>query len=435
VTTRARQQAALTLGRVLQQQRSLSGLLPDAIEKVELKDKALLQELCYGTLRWYPKLQFLLNQLLSKALKPKDSDIQGLLLIGIYQLLYMRIPDHAVISETVDVCRALKKQWATKLVNGVLRNMQRQQASLLAEFAGEAPVQYAHPKWLIKAIAEAWPEQAEDIYAANNNHPPFTLRLNTALTQREDYLKHLPENLSASANAFSETGLTLAQACDVFELPGFTEGKISVQDEAAQLAAPLLGAENGERILDACCAPGGKTGHILESATELKLQALDSDAKRLVRVQENLDRLQRQATLICGDALDLAQWWDGETYDRILVDAPCSGTGVIRRHPDIKLLRKPADIDKLAALQGSILDALWQTLKPGGRLVYATCSIMPKENTETVEAFLQRTSDAKEDVLNVAWGMPQVCGRQLLPQNNGHDGFYYAVLSKIAEDN
>jgi len=431
VSAKAREVAALTLAQVLLQQRSLSGLLPPALEKVADSERGLLQELCYGSMRWYPQLQLLLNQLLTKALKPKDSDIQALLIIGLYQLRHMRIPDHAAIAETVEVTRRLNKHWATKLVNGVLRNSQRQHDTL-DETLKDLPVfTHAHPKWMIKAIEESWGDKAADIFAANNGHPPFTLRLNPSFAERDEYIKALPAKLNAKACSFSSGGFTLQKACDVFDLPLFSEGGVSVQDEAAQLAATLLDLKPGQRVLDACCAPGGKTGHILETEAGLAhLTALDSDSRRLVRVEENLARLKKTATLLCGDATQTEGWWDQVPFDRILVDAPCSGTGVIRRHPDIKLLRKPADIVKLAELQLAILKNLWQTLKPGGRLVYATCSIMPAENTLLLERFVSETPDANEQTLDVNWGFAQTHGRQLLPSIEGHDGFFYAVLDK-----
>ncbi len=431
MSAKPREVAASTLGQVLQHQRSLSGLLPPALEKVSDGDRALLQELCYGSMRWYPQLQTILSQLLTKALKPKDSDIHALMIMGLYQLLHMRIPDHAAIAETVEVTRKLKKQWATKLVNGILRNAQRRKTELQEALSGQPVFEHAHPKWLIKAITDAWGNAAGSVLTANNAHPPFTLRLNPAFSKREAYLKQLPESLGASACQYSPVGITLKKACDVFELPLFEAGGVSVQDEAAQLAATLLDLQAGHRVLDACCAPGGKTGHILETEPQIDhLSALDSDQKRLLRVEENLTRLKLPAQLICGDATQCQDWWDQKCFDRILVDAPCSGTGVIRRHPDIKILRKPADIVKLSGLQLEILESLWATLRPGGRLVYATCSVMPEENSRVIEAFLTQTPDAVEYLLDVEWGIPQTCGRQLLPSIDGHDGFYYAVLDK-----
>ena len=426
--------AAQTLAQVLRHGLSLSALLAPAVERVAPRDKGLLQELCYGSMRWFPELNACLQQLLEKPLKPKDSDIQALLLLGLYQLRHTRIPDHAAIDATVNAAKVLKKHWAAKLINGLLRTYQRQREELELELADDAAFVSAHPKWMIKAIEAAWPDAAPQIFAANNGHPPFTLRLNPAFASRTDALAQLAERqLPAQVTAFSPVGITLDKATDVDQLPLFGEGGMSVQDEAAQLAAGLLQLQPGQRVLDACAAPGGKTGHILEAEPGLReVIALDSDPKRLLRVAENLTRLRPASAhkMQCGDATDPSAWWDGELFERILIDAPCSGLGVVRRHPDIKLLRKPADIAKLAQLQQQILTALWPLLAPGGVLVYATCSILPQENTQTVEAFVQAQADAQCDTLDVAWGREQPCGRQLLPQADGHDGFYYARLRK-----
>ncbi len=427
--------ACQTLTQLLRNNLSLASLLPKALERVADSDRGLLQELCYGSLRWFPQLNLYLNHLLDKPFKAKDSDLQALLLIGLYQLLYTRIPDHAAISQTVEVSKQLKKHWATKLVNGVMRQMQRNKEAIIEQFDDNPCARYGHPKWMIKAIESAWPDCADNLLDANNQHPPFTLRLNTHKCSRSDYLAELQQQgLEAQETSYSPYGITLSRATDVYQLPRFREGEVSVQDEAAQLAADLLQLQPHQRVLDACCAPGGKTGHILERQPLLEaVTALDADAKRLERVQENFERLavhnhQAEISLVCGDAAQPDQWWDGQTFDRILLDAPCSATGVIRRHPDIKLLRKPADIDKLASLQAEILTALWTLLKPSGRLVYATCSVMPAENSQLIEAFVAQQPDAHCLELDVDWGMTQTCGRQLLPQT--HDGFYYAVLEK-----
>jgi 16S rRNA (cytosine967-C5)-methyltransferase len=429
----ARAAAAQVIGQILRHQGSLSSLLPGIQTKVVETDRALLQELCFGTLRWHPRLDAYLQGLLDKPLRSKDSDIQALLLLGLYQLLHTRIPDHAAIGETVEVARSLKKPWATKLINGVLRRFQREQETLDIQLKEDPVFTSNHPDWLLKAIRHAWPEQTNRIIAANNAHPPFTLRLNPAQQNREAYLADLASRgIPGHATPFSTVGITLEQARDPRELPLFKDGGISVQDEAAQLSAGLLELEPGQRVLDACCAPGGKTGHILETVAGLDVVALDSDERRLARVRENLARLQVAATILCGDASQPAAWWNSELFDRILLDAPCSATGIIRRHPDIKVLRTYDDIKKLAQLQSQLLDGLWPLLKPGGILLYATCSIMPAENTRVVEAFLNRQSDASCDPLPVNWGIPQTCGQQLLPDEKGHDGFYYARLRKRA---
>ncbi len=428
-----RQVAALVIRDLLVDKRSLATLMPPALAKVNDKDRGLLQELCFGSARWLPQLQLYINELLDKPLKQKDADINALLIVGAYQLLYTRIPDHAALSSTVEVCRRLKKNWATNVVNGVLRHLQRNHKTLAETLQAKSAVfRYSHPNWMINAIEKSWPETSHEILNANNQHPPFTLRLNTAVVKREDYLTQL-ENAGVKAEAcpYSPYGIRLLKAVAVDSLPGFSEGYVSVQDEAAQLAAPLLQLEPGQRVLDACCAPGGKTCHILEREPGLaEVVALDVDESRLARVEENLSRLKQTATLRCGDAGNLDDWWNGQPFDRILLDAPCSATGVIRRHPDIKLLRTRADIAKLADVQQRLLHTLWQTLKPGGLLVYATCSIMPEENAQQVAAFLAAEASAQALPINAEWGEAQAVGKQLFPHTNGHDGFYYACLQK-----
>jgi 16S rRNA (cytosine967-C5)-methyltransferase len=429
----ARTAAAQVIGQILRQQGSLSSLLPATQTKVPETERAFLQELCFGTLRWQPQLDAYLQRLLDKPLRAKDSDIQALLLLGLYQLNHLRVPDHAAISETVEAARPLKKPWATKLINGVLRRFQREHEDLDRQLQDDPVFTSSHPAWLLKLLQRAWPDQINQIIAANNAHPPFTLRLNTRQESRDSYLTRLADiAIAAQPTPFSPVGFTLETACDPRQLPLFDAGMISVQDEAAQLSASLLQLEPGQRVLDACCAPGGKTGHILESADNLQVVALDSDERRLGRVRENLARLKVSAQILCGDASQPGDWWDGLLFDRILLDAPCSATGIIRRHPDIKVLRSAADITKLAQLQGTLLDNLWPLLKPGGILLYATCSVMPAENTQVVEAFLMRQPDAVCDLLDEPWGIAQPCGRQLLPGTGRHDGFYYARLRKPA---
>jgi 16S rRNA (cytosine967-C5)-methyltransferase len=431
----ARTVAAKTLGRVFSRNESLASLLPANLPSVIESERSFYQQLCYGSLRWFYQLNPLLNELMPKPLKSKDSDIQAALIIGLYQLIHARVPDHAAIASTVDISKRLKKPWASKLVNGVLRNFQRERDNLFSQYKDNPCFISAHPKWLVKSIETSWQDLAPAVFDANNQQPPFSLRVNPAYCSSEDYLNKLQlANIDAKQTPFSDVGVTLAQACDVYSLPGFSEGMVSVQDEAAQLAASLLDLQTGQTVLDACCAPGGKTGHLLEREPSLgSITALDLEEKRLVRVHENLQRLgqTQRVEVICGDAAQPEQWWHGEQFDRILLDAPCSATGVIRRHPDIKLLRKPSDIDKLAQLQLQILQAMWALLKPGGRLVYATCSVIPTENTRVIEQFMAAQSDCEEVHLDVDWGIAQTRGRQLLPQNNGHDGFYYAVLTKL----
>jgi len=426
--------AAKALAAVLSGKASLNSSLPTQMDKVEDRDRGFTQDLAFGTARWQPRLSALAAKLLQKPFKAADADVEALLLVGLYQLLYTRVPAHAAIGETVGCADKLKKPWAKALLNAVLRRAQRESETLLAELEHDPVVRTAHPRWLQKSLKAFWPQQWEAICAANNAHPPMILRVNRRHHTRDAYLDLLSEaGIAARACVYSRDGIILDAATDVRSLPGFAEGWISVQDEAAQLAADLLDLAPDQRVLDACCAPGGKTCHILEAEPALAgVVAVDLEAKRLVRVRENLERLGLSAELIAADGRDTATWWDGKPFQRILLDAPCSATGVIRRHPDIKLTRQPDDIAALALLQGELLDALWKTLEVGGILLYATCSTLPTENTEVIEAFLARTPGARELDLATAAGIKQPHGRQLLAQEGGHDGFYYAKLIKIA---
>jgi len=426
--------AARALAAVLSGKASLNSSLPAQLDKVEVRDRGLTQDLAFGTARWQPRLSALAERLLQKPFKAADADVNALMLVGLYQLFYTRVPEHAAIGETVGCADKLKKPWAKGLLNAVLRRAQREGNDLLAEMERDPVVRTAHPRWLQKSLKAFWPEQWEAICAANNAHPPMILRVNRRHHSRDAYLDLLREaGIEAAPCQFSRDGILLAEACDVRNLPGFEQGWISVQDEAAQLAADLLELAPGQRVLDACCAPGGKTCHLLEAEPKLAgVVAIDLEAKRLTRVRENLDRLGLDAQLIACDARDTANWWDGKTFQRILLDAPCSATGVIRRHPDIKLTRQADDIAALASLQGELLDALWPTLEVGGMLLYATCSTLPTENTEVIAAFLARTPGARELDLATDAGIRQPHGRQLLAQEGGHDGFYYAKLIKIA---
>ncbi len=426
--------AARALAAVLAGKASLASSLPTQLERVSDRDKGLVQELAFGTARWQPRLSALALALLSKPFRKADQDVEALLLVGLYQLLYTRIPAHAAIAETVGCATALKKPWAKGLLNAVLRRAQREAETLLPTLEKDPVVLTAHPRWLQKSLKAFWPDDWLAICEANNSHPPFTLRVNQRVTSRDAYLAELLDcGIAGQATPFSKDGITLATACDVTALPGFADGAVSVQDEAAQLAADLLLLEPEQRVLDACCAPGGKTCHILESQAQLReVVAIDLEPQRLDRVKANLERLKLKASIVAGDARAVDQWWDGQVFQRILLDAPCSATGVIRRHPDIKLTRQTDDIAALAQLQGELLDALWPTLAENGILLYATCSTLPTENTEVIAAFLQRTSDAQELPFQAAFGKAQPHGQQLLAQVGGHDGFYYARLIKQA---
>ena len=421
--------AARIIAKVIVDGRSLSRAM-EAVPPEATDDRALIQEMAYGVLREYHRLSLLVATLLKKPLKQKDGDVQALLLLGLYQLLSMRVPDHAAVSETVGATATLKKPWARGMVNGVLRSFQRQREGLLAKIEKSEEGQWSHPQWLIDALRKAWPEDWQAVLAANNQRPPMALRLNTSVVSVKEYLLELQKReIEAECSAMTDSAILLGQPQDVTLLPGFAKGQVSVQDEAAQQAARLMALEDGQRVLDVCAAPGGKTGHMLELA-EVEMVAVDVDADRLQRVKENLQRLGKSAQCVVGDASQPDSWWDGKMFDRVLLDAPCSATGVIRRHPDIKVLRQQSDIISLATLQAQILDAIWPLLKPGGMLVYATCSVLPEENSQQLAAFLGRQSDAQHKAMTVEWGQAAEFGRQVLTGTAGMDGFYYACLQK-----
>ncbi|CCO46868.1 Ribosomal RNA small subunit methyltransferase B [Vibrio nigripulchritudo SOn1] len=423
-----RAEAANVLYLVVDKGHSLSTALPAAQQNIRSRDHALLQEICYGALRYLPRLETIANNLMDKPLKGKQRVFHHLILVGIYQLSFMRIPAHAAVGETVEGTKALKGPRLRGLINAVLRNYQRNQEELDQAAVSHNAGKYAHPSWLLKLLQDAYPEQWETIIEANNQKAPMWLRVNHQHHSRDEYLELLKnENIDASAHSEVEDAIKLASPKDVASLPGFEKGWVSVQDAAAQLSFNYLKPKDGELILDCCAAPGGKTAHILERTTNSDVVAIDCDENRLMRVHENLKRLNLQAKVVCGDARNPQEWWQGEQFDRILLDAPCSATGVIRRHPDIKWLRRADDIEALAELQSEILDAMWQQLKPGGTLVYATCSITPQENKHQVVQFLERTDSAQ--LVGSELDNP---GRQILPGEEDMDGFYYAVLTKKA---
>jgi len=404
---------------------SLTRLLPPAQERVADSEQAQLQAWCYGFARWSGELRALVDQLLDKPLKPKDLDIYLLMQLGIFQLRHTPVVPHAAVNETVKVLKRLKKPWARGLVNAVLRNYQRRQSEL--ESALDPAGRWSHPKWLLTKFQSDWPDQWEAICDANNRQGPMTLRVNRTHGNVSDYQKQLAlVGIQSDTIKGVDDALMLHSAVSVGKLPGFDQGQVSVQDAAAQLAGlQLVKYVPGKaRLLDACAAPGGKTAHALEQQYFSSVTALDHDAERLQRVAETLQRLNMrdQAQLIATDATDLDAWWDGMLFDAILLDAPCSGTGVIRRHPDIKLLRRSSDITALLHLQGLLLDTLWTTLASEGVLLYATCSILKDENERQVSGFLARTPDA------------QLIGdmHQILPGQQDMDGFFFAPIRKRA---
>jgi 16S rRNA (cytosine967-C5)-methyltransferase len=424
--------AARGLVQIIASGRSLSDALPPLQSTfADGRDAALLQELVYGTARWFFRLDALLKQLLRKPLKQRDLDVRCLLLIGLYQLDQLALPQRVAVNETVQAVRALDKEWASALVNAVLRGFQRNREMLNGTIAADLAALYAHPAWLIELLQADWPDSWRDILSANNARPPFSLRVNRQRMTRAEYLELLADqSIQAEPLAWADQGVRLSNPMPVEALPGFVRGDVSVQDGAAQLAAGLLQPAPGQRVLDACAAPGGKTAHILETAPSARVTAIDIDAGRLSRVGENLARLGLQAVLVAGDAGNTAGWWDGQPFDRILLDVPCSATGVIRRHPDIKLLRRGADIEPLVKHQADILHALWPLLAPGGMLLYCTCSVLAAENAGQVGHFLGHHGDVVEVPIEAGWGHGCEYGRQVLPGEDGMDGFYFACLHK-----
>ena len=425
----ARATAARVIAEVVQKKHSLNAVLTANLALLPENERSLCQQLCYGVLRWHPQLDAISQQLLNKALKAKDADIAALLLCGLYQLRDLRIPSHAAISETVNATKTLGKQWAKGLINASLRNYQRQYEEIENKLQQRDSAKYAHPEWLIEQFKQDWPDHWQAILNASNQQPPMMLRTNQQNGTRQDYLSRLIDaDIPAKEIDVCAEGILLDKPCDVFQLPGFTDGDVSVQDGAAQQVASLLNLTPDLRILDACAAPGGKTCHILEHAPNNEVIALDIAANRLQQIEQNTDRLKLNATLIASDAADTDNWWDGQEFDRILIDAPCSGTGVIRRHPDIKLLRRPDDIASLAEQQQHLLKTLWPLLKSNGLLVYTTCSALKQENEQQIADFLQQHPEAEEIEASSPPAQRRPFGYQRLPGDDNLDGFYYACL-------
>lgn len=423
-----RADAAKAVFAVLENGQSLRECLTPLLEPHSDKDKAWIQEMVYGVLRHLPQLQVWLRQLLNKPLKSKQKVIEHLLLVGLYQLAFTRVSTHAAVAESVNACLSLKSPGLKGLVNAILRNFIRQK--LDSEPSSDPVILSGLPGWLHKYLDHAYDESTfAQVIEQSHQKAPLWLRVNTCQLSREAFCEQLKlADLDYTISPLHADGVILNSRRDVTLLPGFSDGWFSVQDGAAQLAADYLPVKTNQRVLDACAAPGGKTTHILQRHNnKVNCIALDIEASRMVRTKENLSRLQFQAEVVIGDASEPEQWWDGIPFDCILLDAPCSATGVIRRHPDIKWLRKKNDIDVLVSLQAKIMDRLWKTLAPGGTLLYATCSILPQENKQQIEAFLQRTPDATAQPLA---GENGPCMQQILPGEEQMDGFFYAKLHK-----
>lgn len=419
------------LKQVIQSGHALSSELDTQLNKHTGNDRAVIHEMTYGVMRYYELLIFIENQLVKKKIKAKDADIRMLLLVGLYQLLYMDIPDYAVVSETVDVAKTFRKQWAVSFLNGVFRQFIRHKEEILANVENNEAAKWQHPAWLIKKIKKSWPEQWQSILNANNEKPPLFLRINQRKTTVKDYQQLLKQDGFNSESVHSvPAALLLDKTTNVLLLPKFDQGYFSVQDAGAQIAAHLLKPETGQIILDACAAPGGKSCHLLENCQEIQLTALDIDEKRSQKIRANLSRLQLKATVKTADASTPELWWNGQQFDKIILDAPCSATGVIRRHPDIKYLRRATDIADLHKQQGALLCHLWPLLKQNGTLLYITCSVLKEENDVQMQQFFEHHEDAALAVIQADWG--EVCeyGRQILPGEKRMDGFYYALLIK-----
>ncbi|MDF7648369.1 16S rRNA (cytosine(967)-C(5))-methyltransferase RsmB [Erwiniaceae bacterium L1_54_3] len=423
--TNLRSLAAQLIERVVDKGESLSAILPGAQKTLADKDGALLQELCFGVMRTLPQLEALIGKLMERPLTGKQRVLHYLIMVGLYQVLYTRVPAHAALAETVAGAEVLKRANLKGLINGVLRQFQRQQETLIAE-VDQGPQRYWHPGWLLKRLQAAWPEQWQQIVEANNQRPPMWLRINRQHHSREAWLALLQAEEKAAFTGDAPDALRLESPAPVSQLPGFDQGWVTVQDLSAQRCALLLEPQDNERILDLCAAPGGKTTHILEIAPKANVLAVDIDEQRLSRVHENLQRLGMQAEVRQGDGRKPEEWCGEQQFDRILLDAPCSATGVIRRHPDIKWLRRDRDIAELASLQREILQAVWPRLKSGGTMIYATCSILPEENHQQIAAFLAEHDDA------IGEKLPQgeINGWQVFPSVDGGDGFFYAKLMK-----
>jgi 16S rRNA (cytosine967-C5)-methyltransferase len=443
-----RAEAARAIDAVASNGRSLDEALSEADAALAAEDRPLLRMLCYGTLRNHWRLREFISLLLDKPLKHSDSVVESLLALGLFQLVESRIPHHAAVSLTVDAARRLRRPKHAPLVNAVLRNFVRK--DLAATEPSNPEARFNHPLWLIERLQRDWPENWQQILLANNSRAPMWLRVNRQRTGARPYLELLVSAAEGSAGGADsasavasqlegfDQALRLAVPRTVTDLPGFADGLVSVQDAAAQLAAPWLLLNGGSKILDACAAPGGKAAHLLELAgAGATLTAVDADSRRLALVGENLGRLGFNATLLAADASNPGEWWDGKPFDRILLDAPCSGTGVIRRHPDIKLLRRKADIENGARRQLALLESLWPLLAPGGRLLYVTCSVLAAENDEVVSRFMSREPAAIETNVLPNYNIRDLMHRrargfQILPGEMDLDGFYFACLDKPA---
>jgi len=417
--------AARINARVVEGGSSLEAALADFPAPPD-RDLGLLRELSYGVLRWHHRLSHQVRRLLRRPWDPVDPPLASLMRLGLYQLQWMRVPDHAAVAATVGAAPALGNMRSKGLVNAVLRRFLREREKLTARLEEVREAVTSHPDWMVARISADWPNDWQRVIDANNRPPPMWLRINVRRTSRADYLRILKaEGIAAKPAPAVPAAVLLERPRPKSTLPGFAEGLVSVHDAGAQLAAQWLKPQAGQRVLDACAAPGGKCTHLLESFADLgETVALDVDGDRLAVAADQMQRLGLKARLICADAASPREWWDGRRFDRILLDAPCSALGVIRRHPDIKVLRRPLDIAQAAAKQRALLHALWPLLAPGGRLLYVTCTMVREENQDQIRSFLAATPSAR------CTGTPTLPGRQILPGETNMDGFYYACIRK-----
>ncbi|TNG01813.1 MAG: 16S rRNA (cytosine(967)-C(5))-methyltransferase RsmB [Gammaproteobacteria bacterium] len=428
-----RVQAARALLKVINDHHSLDDILPDYnMVLSSSRDQALMNALCYGVMRWYEKLNCWLKILSSRPLEKLQREVHVLLLLGLYQLKFTRIPEHAAIDTTVDSTRHLKISRAKGVINAILRNFLRQQSRLEKQVDDDPVCRYAHPEWLLRQLQHDWPDDWEAIADANTIQAPMILRIDASRMTARQYLDQLTDlGLSAASHPYAKNALVLQEPVAVDVLPGFSSGLVSVQDAAAQLAVDLLDIKSSCRVLDACAAPGGKTAQILQEtvSSPVQVDALDINRKRLQKLENLFTRIGKTARTLQGDAAKPDTWWDGKPYDRILLDAPCSASGVIRRHPDIMHHRRPKAVQNIIHRQASILDAMWKILSPGGILVYATCSVFKDENENQINRFLLRHTSAALMPFDLGWGRGDI-GRQILTGESNMDGFYFARLIK-----
>ena len=444
---KARSHAVKILLEVVVARRSFDSIWQHYTQLHQLgREEPFVRALCFGVLRYYTRLCALVNYLLSKPLRSSDQAVYVILLCAFYQILYMRVPAYATVSEAQHSSVALQKPWAKGLINALLRRFLRQQDDILYTIDLVEENKFSMPRWLLLELKKQWPQEWQHIVHANLQYPPpFCLRVNLRRQSRTSYRLKLLEH-TVTEGCYAPASLYLEQACAVQTLFGFSDGEVSVQDEAAQMVVCCLPLKGRQRVLDACAAPGGKTAALLESYPDLELVAIDKNAERLRKVDATLSRLALTATVQQGDASQPQTWWDGQAFDAILLDAPCSATGVIRRHPDIKLLRRSSDISQLAQQQSAMLAALWPLLKEGGYLLYATCSVLPQENHHVIQNFVnsetsaevislngsaQASEDSVQQIEQVGHLSPW--GLQILPGEANMDGFFYSLLQKQAE--